>query len=398
MTTPKVLLSHPRTQHAGEVARALHERGWLEAFHTGYRYGTDAPVWTRGDRRQRALLALPDRLVQRHGWPAVLSLVARLATRWGLRSTALRLEVAAAEGFDARVARRLDRRATAATVVHAYQGAARRTLRSAARCGALRVLEVTSLHHHARSAGGFDVIYPTRLLDRVEERVSAELRQADVLVVPSAHVAAEVRDRCADGARILVAPYGVDHGFESPAPDTSGRPVERRGLVFVGSVSSLKGLRVLLQALDLLADGGHPAVQVLVLGPGGREPELDRALREHPWIEIRGPVDREAVRRAMAGARALVFPSLGDSFGRVQVEALACGTPVLASDACGEVVTEGCGAIHPAGDAVRLAADIRALMDGSLTTSVRACTGRARTFTWEAFVERLADAYTLAPS
>ncbi|MFP5310023.1 MAG: glycosyltransferase family 4 protein [Actinomycetes bacterium] len=311
---------------------------------------------------------------------------------------ALRLEVAAAASFDGRVARRLDRGAGAVTVVHAYQGAARRTLRSAARCGALGVLEVTSLHHHARGAGGFDQIYPTRLLDRVEDGVTAELAEADVLVVPSEHVAAAVRHRCGAGARIVVAPYGVDLGFESSAPDVSGPPVERHGLVLVSSVSSLKGLWVLVQALDLLADEGHPTVDVRVLGPGGREPGLDRALREHPWIEVRGQVDRESVRRAMAGARALVFPSLGDSFGRVQVEALACGTPVLASDACGAVVTEGCGAVHPAGDAARLAADIKALLDGSLPTSEDACRGRARAFTWEGFVESLADAYARVPS
>lgn len=391
MSSPRVILSHPRTQHAGDVARVLHARGWLVEFHSGYRYGTGAPAWARADRHRRALLAVPDSAVRRHWSSAALSLTARLAARLGRQRLAFVLEVNAAALFDRAVARRIARGDANASVVHAYQGAALKTLRAAVRAGKLGVLEVTSMHHHARRVGGYDALYPARVLDRVTRRISSELGLADVLVVPSPHVAAAVLGRLAPGARIVVAPYGVGVEFEVDG-SRHGR-LRRRGLVYVGSLTSLKGLWVLVEALDVLAAEGHAPVPVILLGREGREPELDRVLRGHPWIEVRGQVDQEAVRDAMYSAQGLLFPSLGDSFGRVQVEALACGTPVLASDASGSVVRDGCGAVHPAGDARSLASHIRGLLDGSLHTSAAACTQRARDFTWERFVEELRPAY-----
>ena len=96
-----------------------------------------------------------------------------------------------------------------------------------------------------------------------------------------------------------------------------------------------------------------PEVAVTVVG--GRQLPPDYLRRIAPDAEYIGHVPQSEVARRMAAADVLVFPTLSDGFGLVQLEAMAQGLPVVATSACGEVVRDGLdGFVVPPGDAVAL--------------------------------------------
>jgi glycosyltransferase involved in cell wall biosynthesis len=115
-------------------------------------------------------------------------------------------------------------------------------------------------------------------------------------------------------ARIAVKPNFVSC---QPGPDQV-----RKGALFVGRLSVEKGLLLLGQALHKL-----PGRTIDVVGDG---PELP-AVKTHPQMRSLGKRDRQQVLSLMQSAAFLVMPSIWyETFGLVQMEALACGLPVIA--------------------------------------------------------------------
>lgn len=127
--------------------------------------------------------------------------------------------------------------------------------------------------------------------------------------------------------RIVVKPNFVDFPLPLDGP--------RDGLLFVGRLSTEKGIATLAAAKALL-----PEAQLHVVGDG---PEA-RVLENVAGVSRLGAMSREAVTGEMARALALVVPSIWyETFGLVVVEAFASATPVIASriGALAELVRDG---------------------------------------------------------
>jgi glycosyltransferase involved in cell wall biosynthesis len=102
----------------------------------------------------------------------------------------------------------------------------------------------------------------------------------------------------------------------------------------------------------------------------------------------------------MAGAAALVLPSRDEGFGLPLLEALACGIPVVATDAPALLEVAGGYAQHvPVGDVEALAAALSAV-NGAARDPKTAAARRAHAseYTWHACAESTVDAYRLAAS
>ena len=220
---------------------------------------------------------------------------------------------------------------------------------------------------------------------RYRTLVPRGLRRARAVLVDSAVVGEEVvAEYGVDREQLVVAPLGVGPEWFEPQPRPAGLP--ERYLLFVGSREPRKNLPVLLDAYRSLVD---PPPLVLA-GPPGWGPALDVS-----GVVTPGYLDDAALRAVVAGAAALVFPSRYEGFGLPPLEALAAGTPVVASDL--PVLREVLGdhaAYAPPGDPDALATAIEKV----LAAPPGPTPGRAHaaTFTWRRCVEQTLRAYELA--
>jgi glycosyltransferase involved in cell wall biosynthesis len=206
-------------------------------------------------------------------------------------------------------------------------------------------------------------------------------------VVLSRHLAEVVRGHGA--RRVAVAPvYGVDAEVFTPASEPRRATRERLGLPATGSliffssrVAPEKDAETLLAALRLLLEEGRDLW--LLHRSGGHRDFLERAARfgvaarvvatdaVHPHAEL--PDDYRA-------ADLCVQASREEGLGFSPLEALACGTPVVAAAVGGlrETIIDGeTGWSYPAGDAEALARSIAEALDDHAEAARRAARGRA---------------------
>lgn len=129
----------------------------------------------------------------------------------------------------------------------------------------------------------------------------------------------------------VVAPLGLTPALPDATPCPPG-PY----FVALGTVEPRKNLGLLLDAWDRLARRGGPVPQLLVIGGQGWEsPALFQRLATAEaagHLRLMPGLPDASVAALLAGARALLFPSLAEGFGLPPLEAAALGTPVIASD------------------------------------------------------------------
>lgn len=223
-------------------------------------------------------------------------------------------------------------------------------------------------------------------------------RAAGVLVLSNA-MAAEVTDAYrVPPDRLRVVPLGVDAAWLSAGslPRVEGFPPDY--LIAVGTLEPRKGLDVLLRAYRELTAEQPETPSLVLVGPAGWGRELDTSGVARERVLLPGYCDPRTVRALVANAAALVYPSRYEGFGLPPLEALAAGTPVVASDlpAVREVVG-GHASLVPAGDPAALAAAIRAVLEHS-PTGERLAAGRehAARFSWARCAELTAASYHAA--
>jgi glycosyltransferase involved in cell wall biosynthesis len=168
----------------------------------------------------------------------------------------------------------------------------------------------------------------------------------------------------------------------------------------VGTLEPRKGHDLLLRAV---AEDGFDDLAIVFAGPpAGRDAELRSLAQElglADRLTILGRVDDAVLAGLYARAQVFCMPSLGEGFGLPVLEALAAGTPVVASDlpAIREVAGDAAVLVAP-GDVAALAAGLgSAVSDGPLRERLcRRGRDRAATFTWEATAEATVRAYRAA--
>jgi glycosyltransferase involved in cell wall biosynthesis len=227
-------------------------------------------------------------------------------------------------------------------------------------------------------------------------------RVARVLVVETEYEAALVRE-FAPANRIRVLPPGIDLAeWLHPSTDrfAPGR-VPEEYFLFVGRIASNKGLPGLVEALARL-DPDHRRPLVLMGPDWGERAALEaqaRALGIDRELRFLGHVDdRGEYRAVIRGARALVLPSEYEAFGLVLLDAMAAGTPIVATAVGGvpEVLDRGAlGRLVPYGDVPALADALAGLADDRPGTErrVRAGTERVREYEWTRGIARLRALY-----
>jgi D-inositol-3-phosphate glycosyltransferase len=191
-----------------------------------------------------------------------------------------------------------------------------------------------------------------------------------------------VREYDADPAKIAVVPCGVDTALFAPGDADVARTALGLApgplLLYVGRIAPIKGLETLLDAVGCLRGAGHPARLIVVGGDAderreGHEAELRRRVAGQGLgeaVTFVGAQPQDRLRDYYVAADATVLPSYYESFGMVALEAMACGSAVIASRVGGlqTTVRDGVtGLLVSEGDPCALAETVaRVLDDGAL--------------------------------
>lgn len=200
------------------------------------------------------------------------------------------------------------------------------------------------------------------------------VRRARLITVPSALARDRLESRGWHTSRWRIVPTPV-----AAISDVSFSGGQLTDIMWCGRIDDLKDPWTLVDALRLLPAGRRPSV-VLVADTratgAGRLQQLERRIADlDADVSIEKNLDRDDVRRRLAGARVVVVTSRVETFSMVAAEALVAGTPVIATDSCGivEMITSECaGDTFSAGDAAGLATRLdRALTDNAWLASAR---------------------------
>jgi glycosyltransferase involved in cell wall biosynthesis len=288
-------------------------------------------------------------------------------------------------GLPLRVARELRAHPAEAILVQGPHEAALVLLgRSLARSRAQVIVDV---HGDWRTATRLYGSPARRLLDPLADRAAAwALRRAEKVRTVSDYTTGLVRELGREPAATFPAFMDLDPFLGPPAP-LPERPVA----LFVGVLELYKNVDGLAEAWRTVA-ARVPDAQLRIVGRGSRRAVVERLVRELPertqWDEQLAP---EEVARALDESSLLVLPSRSEGMGRVVVEALLRGRPVLGSNVGGirDLVRDGeNGLLFGPGD---LAAALeRALTDRALLDRL-AAGARPSVDPWVAGPEEFAD-------
>ena len=341
--------------HMADQARQLHRLEVLERLVTGV---------------PRNRTGLPGEVVRsRLPWTAARRIVGRTAP-------------AADPWLNRLVVRDFDRWARSQlgepTVVNALSGFATETLATASARGAATFCDRGSWHileqkrvldEEARCIGVSPPAFDPFLVDR-------ELREyelADRILVPSEPARRSFLRRGIEPSRVVKVPYGVDVSAFSP-PRGQRR---HRAIVSVATVGLRKGHHHLLQAFRLLRTEDADLTLVGPVSPGWAA----RLRLDEPGIRATGRVGRRQVIEELQQASIFVLASVEEGLALVIAQAMACGLPIVATEATGaeELITNGVeGILVPAAsDATELAAAIDSILsDDDLARAMSAAARR----------------------
>lgn len=198
--------------------------------------------------------------------------------------------------------------------------------------------------------------------------------------------------------KIEILPNGVD--IDRFKPDNQR---DESLLLFVGRISKRKGIHILLDALNFL----DAAVSLVIIGPNSNDQysrEIFTQIEEknkkgkHDIVYL-GSVNLDDLVKWYQKASIFVCPSTIEPFGIVNVEALSCETPVVASNVDGipDIVEDHKnGILVPPNDPVKLAEAIQYLLDNEDVRIKFGKEGRKkveREFSWDVIARRLCGIY-----
>jgi glycosyltransferase involved in cell wall biosynthesis len=339
---PMISIAYSGVHQAYQLALAAHQLGRLERFYCslfaapGKWGGLFKNLLGADALRSRAVSGLPRAKICEIPWPLMAHRCrARLKPKskddWAMAN----------HWFDRRVARLL--RQSASAVFVGVETCAAQSFAVAHQRGMVRILDCPGIDAEfltglaLAAADEFDLTTASKVDSPIIRDMKAhELQLADAIFVGSEFQARLVGATVKPRRGVHVLPLWADQDFWQPAQRAaSPRSAEPLKIIYAGKISLRKGMPYLLRAV------AQCGVAVELTLAGNLAGELQPLLQAPPAnVRLLPACSKSALRTLYQEQDLLVLPSLGDAFGFVAMEAMACGLPVIVTENCGVPVPD----------------------------------------------------------
>lgn len=242
----------------------------------------------------------------------------------------------------------------------------------------------------------FREYFPIWKVKAAEVVLKKALRKADIVITVSRTSRNDILNFFPEAeGKIEVLYNRLSEEWSEPAPpfNLKALGIEKEFLLYVGNFKKHKDIRTLLDAFQRIEAGPQ---LVLVGNTAGEDTELYEKIFANPRVRLLGYAEGSLLRALYSNAMLFIFPSLYEGFGYPPLEAMACGAPVLSSDAPAlkEVLADGAD-YFPAGNTEALAEKISFLIQDSVRLKTFSEIGRkrAREFQTEVSPHHLLNIY-----
>lgn len=353
----KIIVAHPGRQHSFRVAEALEKEGMLYKYATTV-YDKDSSLWMKlakaflkGDELNRAnkrkMKSVPDeRVIQFYEFEGFLLLLIRRLDK--KRSFTNWLEKHISIGFQKKLAKFIINNGVGVVISYDCNSS---VLFDILKEKAPKVVRIIDDAHPNRnylykvyndkidSSGEFVKTYEAcgYLLDKkIAETYGDESKKADLHIVASQFSKQSVYYNGFSDGQIIVAPYGVNNSVFKPLNKVYDHGIK---VLFVGEINQRKGIAQILEAAKEL----HTLNIEFNLVGLGKEYHSELYTPYESYVNFRGRVSFEELTQYYGTSHIFVFPSMGEGFGLVLLEALSAGLPIITSRNCGgpDIITEG---------------------------------------------------------
>jgi glycosyltransferase involved in cell wall biosynthesis len=389
-----ILVAHPGTQHAHHLVSGLIACGLDVKYSTILSFGRNSKWKGRMPASvysKRYLSDVPDHIIERHPF---LEPIPAILQKFGVSSQ--RAYALRNHAFQHRIRRR-EIRSSSAIV-----GFDTSSLILARRANEEEVpffLELTQIHPIEKTRWS-ELIrekypqWPLSLFHKSQDLIAEEneeLALATIVSAPAEYVRKTYAMHVRTTNEIVINPFGADViSFKPKKSYRSRRPT----FAFMGAISPVKGIPVLLDAWNL----AKPNADLVIAGHG----EWPVGVTIPDGVLVLGRVAKHERETFLHNADVFVCPSLYEGLAITQLEAAACGLPVIGTHNSGgsEFLCDGQeGFFIPPGDVNALAEQISYFVDypDQCEAMGRAAALRARDYAWDAYVKRwlkLIDTYS----
>lgn len=281
-----------------------------------------------------------------------------------------------------------------------YEGLAAVAIKYGAKLLGRKVVVVTEIHGDwEESPFLYRRVYLPKVYRFMLQKVAdSVLKKSDIIRVISDFTKKKV-ERVIGNKPIFVFPTYTDIELFLEGKGHVYASSGEKLVLFVGMLVFLKGVHILIQAMKLVSRQ-IPDAKLLIIGRGGYKGQLEKLVSKlglEGKVEFVDHVPQAALRDYMRMCRVLVLPSLSEGLGRVLIEAMACGQPVIGTNVGGipSLIYDGVnGFLIPPNNPKALAERIIYLLseeDEAVRMGARGKEFVAKNFSTERYVEGYAS-------
>ncbi len=392
--TLKILLAHPGTQYSFQLARQLYKENLLYEFHTGFSFGKDSWVYKLCRKfpssiynklSNRFIDDIPDRLLRRHSTIEVLAMV---KLKMGMQE----------EEVLYKRNKRFQQTIPGSSILEAdlIIGFDTSSWILAERCkqsGKKFILDISIGHPLSKEKiyANLSRQYPEwkeQTAPKKKEFIDLECKEmelADVIVVPSEFVKQTLVENSVARDKIKVNPFGTFVEEFRYNPEIKSVK-DKITFLFLGSFLARKGLPLLLEVWEEM---NIPNAELIIAGYG----KIPSAITLPSNVHNKGIIAKGNRQSLFDSAHVFLFPSFFEGLAQVQIEAMACGLPVVGTINSGafEIVDESLnGFIIEAGNKKQLKEAITFFMNSPAQINIMAKNARDKSeqFSWDAYGKR----------